>query len=286
MRNKLLVSMALTLALAVGWPAEVSAQGNQNAPGLRYPVIHRVQVDSSTGTFRIEGTNLDPNPTVQLDLETVRVLAAEPSMIVAELTQNLLPGTYSVSVTPDRRHTMTAWFLVTIGAQGPAGPDGPAGPPGETGPEGPMGPIGPAGPPGPAGDPGPSGVVESQYASGGGLPTPSAINQFLAPTVDVTIAGGQRIFVNSGRALGATNTGDSLSLWVCFRSGGAITTYGSGMIGLRLAGTQRSLYSLAAILSNLPAGTYTVGLCGTASNTFLSPWNNNGEGFTTAMVLR
>ena len=91
--------------------------------------------------------------------------------------------------------------------------------------------------------------------------------------------------MHAGRALGSTTNGDSLSLFVCYRNGGAITISGSGMTGLRLSGIQRSLYSLSTIMSGLPAGTYTVGLCGTAPNPN-GPWNNNGEGFTTAMVLR
>lgn len=322
MRHRPLVSLALALALAMGWTAGVSAQGNQNPPGLRVPVIHRVQVDTSTGTFRIEGTNLGPNPFVQLDLETVPILAAGPSMIVAELTQTLLPGTYCVSVTPDRRPALTAWFLVTIGAQGPAGPEGPAGPSGETGPEGPVGPagpvgsagpagppgaagapgpagpagadggpgpigpIGPIGPPGPAGDPGPSGVVESQYASTGALPAPSMTNQFLSPPVTVTVADGQRIVVNAGRALGSGAFGaDSLALWICYQNGGAITRVGTGMTGLKLTASQRNLFSLSAVVSGLPAGPVMVGLCGTGTNPN-GAWNNNGEGFTTALVLR
>ena len=35
----------------------------------------------------------------------------------------------------------------------------------------------------------------------------------------------------------------------------------------------------------LAAGTYSVGLCGTAPNVN-APWNNNGQGFTTALALR
>jgi hypothetical protein len=76
-----------------------------------------------------------------------------------------------------------------------------------------------------------------------------------------------------------------LSLWICHDNGGALATFGSGMTGLRIATAQRSLFSLSAVVSGLPAGTYSVGLCGTAPNVN-APWNNNGQGFTTALVLR
>jgi len=172
------------------------------------------------------------------------------------------------------------------GPAGPAGPEGPAGPAGSAGPMGPVGMTGPMGPAGPAGEAGASGILDAQSASGNGLPAPSMTNQFLSPQVTVTVADGERIVVNAGRVLGTGSAGgDSLSLWICYRNGGAITTFGSAMSGLRLGASQRHLFSLSAVVSGLPAGTYVVGLCGTAPSPF-APWPNNGEGFTTALVLR
>ena len=295
MRIKLLVSTAV-LALGVGWTTPALAQGN-GASFLKHPVIRHVLMDVSTGTFTIEGENLGPDPTVQLDFETVPVLAVEANRVIAELSRTLLPGTYVVTIAPKRRFGQAAWFFVTIGSQGPngetgatgpAGPEGPEGPAGPTGPAGPMGPVGmtgPVGPEGPAGEPGSSGIVDTQYASGNGLPAPGLTLQFLSPPVSVAIATDQRVIVNAGRVLGSNTSAraDSLSLWICHQNGGAVTRFGTGMTNLQLVAWQRSLYSLSAVLSGLPAGTYAVGLCGTGP---LGQWVNNGEGFTTAMVLR
>jgi len=148
-----------------------------------------------------------------------------------------------------------------------------------------IGVTGPVGPAGPAGEAGPSGIVDTQYASGNGLPAPGLTLQFLSPQVSVTIATDQRVVVNAGRVLGSNTSSraDSLSLWVCYQNGGAVTRVGTGMTNLQLTAWQRNLYSLSAVMSGLPAGTYMVGLCGTGP---LNQWVNNGEGFTLAMVLR
>ncbi len=323
MLKRLIVSAAAAL-LAGGGP--IAARAEQNGNVWHSPVIRNVQVDQSTGTFTIIGENLGNDPVVMLDMESVPVLAAGRQMIVAELSQNLLPGTYRVTVTQRRGKAPAAWFLVSIGTVGPAGPDGPAGPPGVAGSEGPAGPTGPAGPAGPtgpagpagpagpsgsAGPPGligpmgpggpagpegaegPSGIVSADYQAGTiqrgtnqPLPAPANSTQFLAPVAHVTVASGQRVYVNSVRVLGSTSGGDSLSLWICYQGGGpVITPVGQALDQLRIGAGQRLPLGVTAVISGLPAGTYSMGLCGTATNTS-SPWNDNGAGSTTALVLR
>ncbi len=170
-----------------------------------------------------------------------------------------------------------------IGPQGSQGPEGSAGPAGPMGPMGFMGPMGPQGPEGPLG---PAGIVDGGSASGDG-PAPNVTLMFLAPAVSVTLTkAGQRILVNASRALGSTsvNGGAALTLWICHQNSGALQMAGAGMGGLQVGQNRRVSFSLSAIISGLPAGTYSVGLCGTAPNPF-APWNNNGAGYTTAIVF-
>ena len=326
MLKKLIVSA--TAALLVGGTFAAAAQppkGHQ----WNIPVIHNVQVDVSTGTFTITGQNLGYDPVVTLDRQPVPVLAAGATMIVAELSQNLLPGTYMVTVAPRRWKVPAAWFLVSIGSVGPAGPEGPAGFPGVAGPEGPagttgpagpagpagptgpagpagpagpsgsagpqglIGPMGPAGPAGPEGAEGPDGIVSADYQAGTvqrttnqPLPAPGVSLQFLAPVAYVTVASGQRVYVSSVRVLGSTSGGDSLSLWICYKGGGPLLSpVGPALDQLRIGAGGRLPLGVTAVVSGLPAGNYSVGLCGTATDTS-SPWNDNGAGSTTAMVLR
>jgi len=150
------------------------------------------------------------------------------------------------------------------------------------GPIGPMGPMGLAGPIGPAG---PSSVVASYFATGGETVVPSAATQFLSPTVSVTIADGQSVFVNSTRALGSNSTfgAAGLSLWICHQASWALTPMrvGPGLLAMQVGQNQRVPFSLSGVLSGLPAGTYVIGLCGTGS----SGWNSNAGGYTTALVF-
>jgi hypothetical protein len=148
------------------------------------------------------------------------------------------------------------------------------------------------GPAGPQGVQGPSGVVSADVQSGTTqtgtglpLPAPAYTNQFLAPVAQVTVAAGQRIYVNSVRVLGSTTGGDSLSLWICYQGGGAVTTVGEALAPLRILSGQQLPFEATAVISDLPAGTYAVGLCGRATNVY-SHWNANGSGSTTALVLR
>lgn len=152
-----------------------------------------------------------------------------------------------------------------------------------------MGPIGPAGPQGAEGPQGPAGIVESFFAADAGPgASPNGTLVFLSPALPVTIAkAGQRIFVTASRALGSTsqNGGDSLTLWICSQNGGALVQSSTTAIGgLRTGANTRGLFTLSGVVSSLQPGTYLVGLCGTAPNPN-APWNNNGAGYTTAIVF-
>ncbi len=315
----LLVSIITWLLLAVTVHAadQPAAQAQKAA---KFPVIRNVKVDSTAGTIAIEGEHFGTNPAVALDYYPVTVYASDPKLIVAELPAGMFPGTYVVTVHTGPSFIHTASFVVTIGAQGPPGPAGPEGPrgpegppgaPGEPGavgpqgpagpagadgpqgaigpqgPQGPQGPAGPAGPQGPEGPQGPAGIVDGGFASGDG-PAPNSTLTFLAPAVNMTLTkAGQRILVNGARALGSShvNGGAALTLWICHQIGGAaLTAVGPGMGGLQVGPNRRVSFSLSAIISGLPAGTYNVGLCGTAPNPF-APWNNNGTGYTTAVIF-
>lgn len=177
------------------------------------------------------------------------------------------------------------------GAQGPAGPAGAQGPQGVMGLTGPAGPAGPQGPQGPAGTPG---VIASAFGSGfganavpiGNSPTDAV---FVAGQATVTIAAGQKIFVMSTATLGAFATpATSLNLWVCQKLQSAAqptVDVGGGTFGLATAANTRQHYSLSTIFTGLPAGTYSVGLCG-YSTELTSHWTNNEYGYTTALVIQ
>ena len=181
------------------------------------------------------------------------------------------------------------------GVAGAAGPAGPAGAQGLTGPVGPQGPAGPAGPQGGvgaqgpqgvAGPQGPQGVVSTGFVSGSCSAITTSIG-FISPTVTVTVAAGQKVFVSSNCALGAGASGaTSLSLYIGFRSivaGSPIQTSGGGTVGLTCPANNRHSFGLTAVLSGLPPGTYQVGLAG--SSTAPANWNSNDWGYTSALVL-
>lgn len=97
------------------------------------------------------------------------------------------------------------------------------------------------------------------------------------------------IMINSTRALGTTtgiNSSGTLSLYLCYRNtnGGAITTLGGGIFGLRLPANTRIPFSLSYSTGLLPAGIYEVGLCGTCYDPL--QWNSNEYGYTTAMAYK
>ena len=186
------------------------------------------------------------------------------------------------------------------GPVGPVGPAGPAGPTGATGatgaltgarsmgPIGPMGVQGPQGPTGPQGPQGPPGLTQGSHAAG---PAPAGGIQpglgFLVPTVTVTTAAGQSIYVTSQRALGATGLAlngfaNGLTLAICYSTGGGpVFSSATFAQGLRVANNTRVNFPMTAILT-LPAGTHTVGLCGATSD---PNWNSNDPNGSTTVVV-
>ena len=182
------------------------------------------------------------------------------------------------------------------GAQGPAGPAGPQGPAGPSGPSGPSGPAGPMGPQGPqgvqglTGPAGDDGVVATGFASlfsTASVPTGDAAIVFLGQTT-VTVSAGQKIFVTSDVALGAHGTpATQLNLFICHKASTttALTKVGGGSLDHSSPANTRQMYGLSAVINGLPAGTYTVGLCG-YTDMASSTWTNNEWGYTSALVLQ
>jgi hypothetical protein len=173
------------------------------------------------------------------------------------------------------------------GPQGPAGPAGPAGPTGPTGPVGPVGAVGPQGPQGIQGPQGPSGVIAFVTTSGLGN-NPAAANAFIGTTVNVTLAAGQRAHLVVEKALGSTvaGGGTALNIYPCYQNtiaGSPLTTQGLGIFGLTAAQNQRHVYGINWVFSNLAAGTYAIGMCGSSSNA--ASWNNNEWTYLSALVF-
>jgi hypothetical protein len=106
---------------------------------------------------------------------------------------------------------------------------------------------------------------------------------FIGPSVQVTVATGQKVFVHGSAALGSTAGAQGLLLYICHQpAAGAIATDGVGLLELTSPNDtpdQRQTYGLSAVLSPA-AGTYNVGLCGQAN----ASWNSNGNAYNSAEV--
>lgn len=171
-----------------------------------------------------------------------------------------------------------------VGPQGPAGPVGPQGPQGPAGPQGPDGATGATGAPGPAGPTGPSGIVNLLFATGFGN-NPTAITNFLGPTVSAVVTTGQKIYVVSHRAMGSTVGASNLDLWICYRASGTVgvpITVGPGMFNNQVPSGTRLPFGMSAIITGLAPGSYDVGLCGNDGGN--GNWNFNEFGYTTAFI--
>lgn len=179
------------------------------------------------------------------------------------------------------------------GATGPQGPQGPTGMTGATGPQGPQGPTGmtgATGPAGPAGPAGPSGLLANAFASGNAVNPIPTTTEFLGPTVVLTAAANQRLFITADQALGSTIGADGLNLYICYRStsapaGTAPTTVGGGSFGHKVAANTRQSFGLSAITPNLAPGSYAAGLCGLDSSGNTN-WNSNEYGYVTGFVIQ
>ncbi len=123
--------------------------------------------------------------------------------------------------------------------------------------------------------------------SGGGA-NPAAALAFLAAPATVSItAAGQNIFVNSDKGFGSVAAGGAqdLDLWICYQvTGGALTQVGGAVLDLRVPQNSRVIYGLSAVITALPVGSYSVGLCGTSTNA--ANWNSNEWSYTSAIVAK
>jgi hypothetical protein len=105
--------------------------------------------------------------------------------------------------------------------------------------------------------------------------------------VSVTLQAFQKIFISAQQGLGSTLVGgaNGLDLYVCYQLGaGTVSTVGQGIFGLTVPQNQRHIFGISAITPGLAAGTYNVGLCGSAPTP--ANWNNNEFGYVTALVLQ
>jgi hypothetical protein len=164
-------------------------------------------------------------------------------------------------LTPDLRIASVAYALHAKTADTP-GPSGPSGPKGQAGSSGPSGPSGPQGPSGPSG---PSGVLATGVWAGyaGTIPANTFAWVFVGPTVQLTIAAGQRITGSAVAALGL-NSGGPVTVWtdLCyqFATGGNIYEFIEyGFLDIVIT-TNRITYT--AVGSVAPgAGTFKIGFC-------------------------
>lgn len=278
-------------------------------------VVNRVEVDELAGRIEIYGDGFGPNaPIVTLQGLPLTVITFNPTQVVVNLPVGTSPGSYllKVSATPappggsgtGSGSEGDVTFYVTVGAEGSVGPQGPQGTTGATGPQGPVGAMGPQGasgpqgPSGPAGATGPTGPQGLAGPTGPAGPNVSSIGftsnagavttalAFIGPTVNVTVSGPtMKTFISAHHALGAGGiAANNLNLYICIKApAGALTQVGGGIFGLTSAANQRQIYGMSGVVTQIPADTYMVGLCGLSAGA--ANWNNNEWGYVTAMVL-
>ena len=128
--------------------------------------------------------------------------------------------------------------------------------------------------------------------------------KFLAPKAQVTVGENQKIFVVSHQTfhcgeecsnsvpVGTPNpcmeNCDELNLWICYNKLGGpppLTRVGHGVYDIELYPDTRVVQGLSAMIYDLPAGTYRVGLCGEAKYNSGPAWNEPSGGYTTAFVV-
>lgn len=175
------------------------------------------------------------------------------------------------------------------GLNGATGAQGPQGIQGATGNTGLTGATGPAGPAGPTGPQGAQGIINAS-SSATLVRTVTTTPSFLSTPIIVTIAAGQKILViaNAGMGSTAVGGGTGLSLFPGSRntSGGTVTAFGGGIIGLTVPQNQRQTFGISGVITGLPAGTYEVGLVGqAASATTAASWNGNDFAYISVIVI-
>jgi hypothetical protein len=128
-------------------------------------------------------------------------------------------------------------------------------------------------------------LVASNTVSGSAI-APTATNAFLSGTPIVSITSTtQKVYVVSTCALGAlTNPATSLNIYAGYKvsSATAPSTFGGGIFGLSCPANNRLTYTISAVITNLPPGTYQFGMVGNSSNA--ANWINNEWSYTSVMV--
>ena len=313
------VRVLFCLFLIFGLSSHVEAdQKGPQKPKKATPqlVITTAAVSADETTLLVGGHNFGANPRVTVGgIELSPVTVDSTGTMLSAPLPTLPPGTYALTVWRGPSATQAAFFVVTIGEQGPAGPPGPTGatgPPGEPGPPGPagangtngapgapgpQGPPGPAGPTGPAGPAGPAGspgVVSTVYVNGEGAdPVNGSAFAFLSATAQVAItAANQSLYVSAEKAMGSSAVGgaNGLRVSICRRLvGSASAPLDNGtdyMDGLMVPQNTRIPVSLSTRFAGLAIGNYEVGLCGRSTNGTAANWSSNEWSRVTAIVMQ
>ena len=129
----------------------------------------------------------------------------------------------------------------------------------------------------------PGTIASTAHTSGNGNNVTATLD-FIGPTVSVTTVAGQKVHVVVSKALGAGATAAAgLDLRVCSKNGAnAIVSYGGAILGIQVPANTR--IPMAMNGEFVPgAGTFTVGMCGSAGTP--ANWNLNEFGYITATVI-
>ncbi len=129
-------------------------------------------------------------------------------------------------------------------------------------------------------------MIATFFASGPGS-NPQVELAFLSPVVTVTIAQtSQKVFVTASKSLGSSLSGGAsqLNLYICYRlTTGTIASIGDGIWSSQVPQNTRLPFNISGIITNRPAGTYEVGMCGTSATP--ANWNLNEWGYVSAIVM-
>lgn len=117
--------------------------------------------------------------------------------------------------------------------------------------------------------------------------------KFLAPVAQVKVKKGQKIFVVSHATFHADDEkgdcqdgADELNLWICYENplDGGLEKVGKGAIDIEAQPDTRFIQGLSAMIYELPAATYDVGLCGKTTSKCWAEYEWE-RGYTTAFVV-
>ena len=166
MRQSARVLFCLLVSLAFASTAD-ARQKESNTPEPQV-VITAASVSADQTTLFVAGSNLgEPRVTVG-GIELSPVTVDSTGTMLSAPMPSLAAGSYALAVWRGPSATQSAFFVLTVGAQGATGATGPQGPagadgaPGEAGPTGAQGEIGPTGATGATGAQGPIGPTGAQ----------------------------------------------------------------------------------------------------------------------------